>query len=71
MCKNSYTSFYNLTVLALGRLILMMRVRTRHMMRNAKRAEKGVVNFMVFPSLIRLDTFDFSIQNTFNMSLKL
>jgi len=39
-------------------------------MSDAKRTKKCVMNFLVFPTPIGLDTLNFSIQEAFNMCLE-
>ena len=60
-----------MTVLAFNRPILLMRVRARNTMSNSKGMKECVMNFLMSPTPIRLDTLDFSIYEALNMSLEL
>jgi hypothetical protein len=45
-------------------------VRTRDTMGNAKLEEKLMVKFLIFPTPVRLDTFNFSVEEALHMHLK-
>jgi hypothetical protein len=53
-----------------GGAVLLVGVRTRDAMGNTQGAKEGVVNFLIFPTPIELNTFDLSVNETLYMSLK-
>jgi hypothetical protein len=46
---------------------LLVCVGTRNTMGNTHRVNEGVVKFLIFATLIRLNTLSLSAQKTFNM----
>src|ERR1041384_3469461 len=56
MCKESETSFNNMSVFAFSRSILLMSMWAGNTVSNTKRAKKCIVNFLIFPTPIGLNT---------------
>jgi hypothetical protein len=70
MSKQCKPSFNNVTVLAFSSTVLLMCVRTRHMMRYSKFLKEGT-KIPILTTPIRLNMNNFVIQQTLNMCLKL
>jgi hypothetical protein len=67
--KESETSFNKMAMFAFSNTVLLRGMRTRHPMRDANTL-KIAIKAVILNTPIRLDNFDFSIEETFNMSLK-
>jgi hypothetical protein len=67
--KESETSFNKMAMFAFSNTVLLRGMRTRHPMRDANTL-KIAMKAVILTTPVRLDSFDFSIEETFNMSLK-
>jgi hypothetical protein len=67
--KDSETSFNNMTVFAFNNTVLLRGIRTRHPMRDANTL-KIAMKAVILTTPIGLDSFDFAIEEPFNMGLE-
>jgi hypothetical protein len=58
-------------MLSFRRPILLISVETGDVMCYAKWSEELIVKFLIFPTPIRLNTFNFCVKEPLNMSLEL
>lgn len=70
MSKQGKLNLYNMLMLPFGRAVLLVSVRTRHVMNYANFIKEGV-KYLIFPTPVRLEHTNFCIKETLNILLKI